>query len=82
MIEKVFPLVTPYPTTRLSYFISDFLDDQFSAQLIIHGSFVDVYGVGLMFAGKSGIGKSEIVLDLVERGHRLVADDIVVVTKR
>jgi len=74
--------VTPYPTTRLSYFISDFLDDQFATQLIIHGSFVDVYGVGLMFAGKSGIGKSEIVLDLVERGHRLVADDIVVVTKK
>jgi HPr kinase/phosphorylase len=74
--------VTPYPTTRLSYFISDFLDDQFATQLIIHGSFVDVYGVGLLFSGKSGIGKSEIALDLVERGHRLVADDIVVVTKK
>ncbi len=80
--EDIPLFVTPYPTTRLSYFISDFLDDQFAAQLIIHGSFVDVYGVGLMFSGKSGIGKSEIVLDLVERGHRLVADDIVVVTKK
>ncbi|MDZ4712257.1 MAG: HPr(Ser) kinase/phosphatase [bacterium] len=74
--------ITPYPTTRLSYFISDFLDDQFSTQVIIHGSFVDVYGIGLLFAGKSGIGKSEIALDLVERGHRLVADDVVVVTKK
>ncbi|HMS65980.1 MAG TPA: HPr(Ser) kinase/phosphatase [Ignavibacteria bacterium] len=73
---------TPYPTTRLSYFISDFLDDQFAAQIIIHGSFIDVYGVGLLFTGKSGIGKSEIVLDLVERGHRLVTDDVVVVTKK
>lgn len=73
---------TPYPTTRLAYFISDFLDDQFSTQIIIHGSFVDVYGIGLLFAGKSGIGKSEIALDLVERGHRLVADDVVVVTKK
>ncbi len=73
---------TPYPTTRLAYFISDFLDDQFSTQATIHGSFVDVYGVGLLFTGKSGIGKSEVALDLVERGHRLVADDIVVVTKK
>ncbi len=73
---------TPYPTTRLAYFISDFLDDQFATQIIIHGSFVDVYGVGLMFTGKSGIGKSEIALDLVERGHRLVTDDVVVVTKK
>jgi len=73
---------TPYPTTKLAYFISDFLDDQFSTQAIIHGSFVDVYGVGLLFTGKSGIGKSEIALDLVERGHRLVADDVVVVTKK
>lgn len=71
-----------YPTTRFSYFISDFLDDQFSAQVILHGSFVDVYGVGLFFSGKSGIGKSEIALDLVERGHRLVADDVVVVSKK
>lgn len=73
---------TPYPTTRFSYFVCDFLDDQFSSQAIIHGSFVDVYGMGLLFAGKSGIGKSEIALDLVERGHRLVADDVVVVTKK
>jgi HPr kinase/phosphorylase len=41
-----------------------------------------VYGVGLLFVGRSGIGKSECVLDLVERGHRLVADDVVHVTRR
>lgn len=80
--ENIPLFVTPYPTTRLAFFISDFLDDQFATQLIIHGSFVDVYGVGLLFSGKSGIGKSEIALDLVERGHRLVADDIVVVTRK
>lgn len=73
---------TPYQTTRFVHFISDFLDDQFSSQVAIHGSFVDVYGVGLLFCGKSGIGKSEITLDLVERGHRLVADDIVVISKK
>jgi len=74
--------VTQYPTTRFVNFISDFLDDQFSAQIAMHGSFVDVYGVGLLFCGKSGIGKSEITLDLVERGHRLVADDIVIISKK
>jgi HPr kinase/phosphorylase len=73
---------TPYQTTRCSYFISDFLDDQFSLQVALHGSFVDVYGVGLLFCGKSGIGKSEIALDLIERGHRLVADDIVLISKK
>ena len=73
---------TPYPTTRLSYFISDFLDDQFASQIAIHGSFVDVYGIGILICGESGIGKSEIALDLVERGHRLVADDIVMISKK
>jgi HPr kinase/phosphorylase len=48
----------------------------------LHGSLADVYGVGLLFLGRSGIGKSECVLDLVERGHRLVADDVVQVTRR
>ena len=81
--ERNIPIFrTPHPTTRFSYFISDFLDDQFSIQIAIHASFVDVYGLGLLFCGKSGIGKSEIALDLVERGHRLVADDIVLVSKK
>jgi HPr kinase/phosphorylase len=47
----------------------------------VHGSLADVYGIGLLFIGESGIGKSECVLDLVERGHRLVADDVVRVSK-
>lgn len=70
------------PTTKVVYFLSDFLDDQFAPQVTIHGSFVDVYGVGLLFVGRSGIGKSEIALDLVERGHRLVADDIILATRK
>lgn len=74
--------ITSHTTTKFSYFIADFLDDQFAVQAAIHGSFIDVYGVGLLFYGKSGIGKSEIALDLVERGHRLVADDIVMVLKK
>jgi len=73
---------TNYPTTKLTYLVGDFLDDQFAPTYSIHGSFVDVYGVGMLFTGKSGIGKSEVALDLVERGHRLVADDVVILTKK
>lgn len=81
-LNKVPVFKTSYPTTKFSYFISDFLDDQFSSQIVLHGSFVDVYGVGLLLTGKSGIGKSEIALDLIERGHRLVADDVIVLSKK
>jgi HPr kinase/phosphorylase len=74
--------ITPLETTKFAYFINDFLDDQFSPQIALHGSFVDVYGVGLLFYGRSGIGKSEIALDLIERGHRLVADDVVMISRK
>jgi HPr kinase/phosphorylase len=58
------------------------LEDAFAPQTTLHGSLADVYGVGLLFIGQSGIGKSECVLDLVERGHRIVADDLVLVRRR
>jgi len=58
------------------------LEDQFAPTTTLHGSLADVFGVGLLFTGKSGIGKSECVLDLVERGHRLVADDLVIASRR
>ena len=61
--------------------LKPFLEEVFSAQTAIHGSLADVYGVGLLLMGRSGIGKSECVLDLVERGHRLVADDVVLVRR-
>jgi HPr kinase/phosphorylase len=81
--QKGIPVfVTPFETTKISYFLADFLDDQFSSQIVLHGSFVDVYGIGVLLTGRSGIGKSEIALDLVERGHRLVADDVVMVTRK
>jgi HPr kinase/phosphorylase len=57
--------------------IKPFLDEAFAPSMTMHGSLADVFGVGLLFIGRSGIGKSECVLDLVERGHRLVADDVV-----
>lgn len=62
--------------------IQPYLEEEFAPRETIHGSMADVYGVGLLFIGRSGIGKSECVLDLVERGHRLVADDVVQITRR
>lgn len=58
------------------------LEGEFAPTTTLHGSLADVFGVGLFFTGRSGIGKSECVLDLVERGHRLVADDLVITTRR
>jgi len=62
--------------------ITPYLAEIFAPRTKIHGSLADVFGVGLLFMGRSGIGKSECVLDLVERGHRLVADDSIIVTQR
>jgi HPr kinase/phosphorylase len=62
--------------------LQPYLEERFAPAMTTHGSLADVYGVGLLFIGRSGIGKSECVLDLVERGHRLVADDIVMITRR
>ena len=62
--------------------IKPVLEEEFAPTTTLHGSLTDVFGVGLLFVGKSGIGKSECALDLVERGHRLVADDLVITTRR
>jgi HPr kinase/phosphorylase len=62
--------------------IGPYVAEIFASATTLHGSLADVYGVGLLFVGRSGIGKSECVLDLVERGHRLVADDVVHVSQR
>ena len=72
---------TPTPTVPFMSTLRNVLEDQFAEQLTLHASLVDVYGVGLLLTGESGIGKSEIALDLVERGHRLVADDVVIATR-
>jgi HPr kinase/phosphorylase len=73
---------TPMSTTPFIHQLTSDLDAMFSPQTNVHGSLVDVYGVGLLFTGRSAIGKSETALDLVERGHRLVADDVVTITRR
>lgn len=72
---------TPMPTVPFMGLLRDILTDHFAEQLTVHGSLVDVYGIGLLLTGAAGIGKSEMALDLVERGHRLVADDVVMATR-
>ncbi len=62
--------------------INRFLADKLTASTSLHGVLVDVFGVGVLIVGKSGIGKSECALDLVMRGHRLVADDVVGVKRK
>ncbi|MFI5310590.1 MAG: HPr(Ser) kinase/phosphatase [Gemmatimonadales bacterium] len=62
--------------------ITPFMEAEFAPTTTLHGSLADVFGVGLLFTGASGIGKSECVLDLVERGHRLVADDLVICARK
>ena len=73
---------TAEPTVPFMNLLRDVLDDHFAEQLTVHGSLVDVYGIGLLLTGPAGIGKSEMALDLVERGHRLVADDVVMATRK
>jgi HPr kinase/phosphorylase len=64
-------------TTKLSSKLTTFLEGRLAPRTTIHGVLVDVYGIGVLLMGGSGIGKSETALDLVKRGHRLVADDAV-----
>lgn len=80
--KKVPVFKTCMETTKFMYLVRDFLEDFFAVQTMLHGTMVDVYGIGILIAGKSGLGKSEVALDLVERGHRLVSDDVVMLTKK
>ena len=70
-------LVSEKPTTLVTHRLSNYLDQKLAPQITQHGGLVDVYGVGIMLCGDSGIGKSETALELVKRGHRLVADDAI-----
>lgn len=75
-------LKTPHLSSVLIQRVETFLEEALTLTATLHGVLMDVFGVGILLLGKSGIGKSEIALDLVMRGHRLVADDIVDVTRR
>ena len=81
--EHGIPVLRSSLSTKEFYWrIKPYLDAVLAPRTHLHGSLADVYGVGLLFVGQSGVGKSECVLDLVERGHRLVADDLIIVSRR
>ncbi|GGC82635.1 HPr kinase/phosphorylase [Thalassobacillus devorans] len=76
--EAGVPLMrSPYKTTRVISRLTNFLETKFAPFTAIHGVLVDIYGIGVLITGQSGVGKSETALELVKRGHRLVADDSV-----
>lgn len=82
MQSRGIPLIrSALPAVEFMAEMAHHLERVFSPTTELHGTLVDVYGVGLLFTGRSGIGKSECALDLIERGHRLVADDIVEITR-
>ena len=74
-------LSTRRNTTRLINRLSNYLDNKLAPQTTIHGVLVDIYGIGVLIKGESSIGKSETALELIQRGHRLVADDAVEIRK-
>ncbi len=63
------------PTTRVSAKLTDYLSGRLAQRKSLHGVLVDIYGLGVLITGDSGVGKSETALDLIKRGHRLIADD-------
>ncbi|XJZ26903.1 HPr(Ser) kinase/phosphatase [Bacillota bacterium Lsc_1132] len=75
--ESVPVLRSHMKTTRFSSRLTNYLESRLAPTTAVHGVLVDIYGVGVLITGNSGVGKSETALELVKRGHRLVADDCV-----
>lgn len=75
-------LQTPLVSSVCIDKVTDFLDDRLAPRTSLHGDLLDVYGVGVLIIGESGIGKSECALDLIVRGHHLVADDMIEIKRR
>jgi HPr kinase/phosphorylase len=75
-------LRTPLPSSETVDALTSFLEDRLAPRVVIHGVLLDIYGLGVLLLGDSGVGKSECALDLVVRGHRLVSDDVVEISRR
>lgn len=75
--NKVPVLATPIPTTKFLSEVMLYLEEKFAPSVTMHGCLVEVFGVGVLLLGESGIGKSECALALLDKGHRLCADDVV-----
>ena len=80
--KQIAILSSRVPTSRLSGELSSYLDSLLAERTSVHGVLMDIYGMGVLIQGDSEIGKSETGLELVKRGHRLVADDRVDVFAR
>ncbi|MDR0690972.1 MAG: HPr(Ser) kinase/phosphatase [Streptococcaceae bacterium] len=72
---KIAVLRSPLATSRLVGVITNFLDERLAKRVSIHGVLMDIYGLGILLQGDSGIGKSETALELIKNGHRLIVDD-------
>jgi len=70
-------LTSPLQSTEFIKQLSSFLDQRLAQRTLLHAVLLDVFGLGVLVVGESGIGKSECALELIDRGHRLVADDVV-----
>lgn len=79
--RKITIFATPDNTTYVHRHLSEYLERAFAPYTVLHGTLVDVFSVGVLFVGPAAIGKSELALDLIERGHQLVADDAVQLKK-
>ena len=78
---KVPVLQTPEETSTFSAEVTRWLHVELAPMMSIHGVLVDIFGEGVLITGESGIGKSEVALELIHRGHRLVSDDVVEIRK-
>ncbi|MCF6462448.1 HPr(Ser) kinase/phosphatase [Clostridium sp. Cult1] len=72
---------TELSTTKFVNLLINYLDYVLAQETTVHGVLVEVYGMGILIMGESGVGKSETALELIKRGHRLVADDVVEIKK-
>jgi len=80
--SKAIPVLsTPLKTMQIFQDLGFYLEEKFAPRTIIHGCLVDIFGIGILITGRSGIGKSELALDLITRGHRFVCDDVVTITR-
>ncbi len=75
-------LRSPLRTTQTSSKLYSYLQDKLAERLSVHGTLLDINGMGTLIIGKSGIGKSETALDLIKRGHQLIADDLVEIIEK
>ena len=73
---------TAEPTPAAIDILTRFLEERLAPRVVIHGVLLDIYGLGVLLLGDSGVGKSECALDLIVRGHRLVSDDVVEIKRR